>query len=337
VRRISQIPMTAGVVAREAYSRMKASGLALQPLLHKAGITRYQIENRSTRLRVSDQIQFLNLVSSALRDDLLGFHLGERVELRKLGLFYYVLASSETLVEVFSRAARYISILNEGVVQACVEGRQVGIAGHYAGVSRHLDRHQTEFWAVVMLRMVRKLAGIQMPARRVRMVHVRPGSSELNRAFGCKVEFGSKADEITFAGSARRLPVVNADSYLNRLLLTYCEDAVAHRSRGRESARSTVENAIAPVLPHGGARAGGVARRLGVSQRTLARRLAAEGLTFSGVLSDLKRDLALRYLAEKELTVSQIAWLLGYQGVGAFSHAFKRWTGKAPSHAAFRR
>jgi AraC-like DNA-binding protein len=329
--------MTAGVVAREAYSRVKASGLALQPLLHKAGITRQQMEDGGTRLTVREQIEFLNLVSAALRDELLGLHLGERVELRKLGLFYYVLASSETLVEVFRRAARYISILNEGVVQACIEGRQVGIAAHYAGVSRHLDRHQTEFWALVMLRMVRKLTGTQMPARRVRMVHMRRRSSELDRAFGCKVEFGAKADEITFAGSAAGLPVVNADSYLNRLLLMYCEEAVARRSRRRESVRSSVENTLAPVLPHGGARAGRVARRLGVSQRTLARRLAAEGLTFSGVLSDLRRDLALRYLAEKELTVSQIAWLLGYQGVGAFSHAFKRWTGRAPSHAALRR
>lgn len=337
MRRISQIPMTAGVVAREAYSRVKASRVALQPLLHKAGISRHQIEDLGAHLRVSEQIEFLNLVSAALHDELLGFHLGERVELRKLGLFYYVLASSETLVDVFRRAARYISILNEGVVQACIEGREVGITGHYAGVSRHLDRHQTEFWAVAMLRMVRMLAGIHMSAKRVRLAHMRRGSSELNRAFGCKVEFGSKVDEITFVGSVGRLLVVNADSYLNRLLLTYCEEAVARRSGGRESARSSVENAIATVLPHGGARAGRVARRLGVSQRTLARRLAAEGLTFSGVLSELRHDLALRYLAEKELTVSQIAWLLGYQGVGAFSHAFKRWTGKTPSQRALRR
>jgi AraC-like DNA-binding protein len=119
-------------------------------------------------------------------------------------------------------------------------------------------------------------------------------------------------------------------------LLTYCDEAVARRPRGRESARSRVENAIAPALPHGGAHAGQVARRLGVSQRTLARRLEAEGVTFSSVLSDLRRDLALRYLAEKELTVSQIAWLLGYQGVGAFSHAFRRWTGTPPRHAARR-
>jgi AraC-like DNA-binding protein len=331
VRRIGRMPMTTGVVTRQAYARAKASGLALQPLLNRAGITSHQIKDRSAHLRVRDQIEFLNLVAAALRDKLLGFHLGERVELRELGLFYYVLASSETLVEAFRRAARYIWILNEGVVQACIEGRDLDITARYAGVSRHLDRHQTEFWAVVMLRIARKLTGIHLQAKSVRLVHPRRACSELNRVFGCKVEFDCKADEITFAGPVGRLPVVNADPYLNRVLLKYCEEAVAHRPRRPESARTSVENAIVPVLPHGGARAGRVARRLGLSQRTLARRLASEGLTFSAVLSDLRRDLALRYIAEKELTISQIAWLLGYQEVGAFSHAFKRWTGKAAS------
>jgi AraC-like DNA-binding protein len=72
---------------------------------------------------------------------------------------------------------------------------------------------------------------------------------------------------------------------------------------------------------------------LGTSQRTFARRLAAEGLTFSSVLEDLRSDLAERYLADKHLSISEIAWLLGYREVSAFTHAFKRWTGATPREA----
>jgi AraC-like DNA-binding protein len=57
-----------------------------------------------------------------------------------------------------------------------------------------------------------------------------------------------------------------------------------------------------------------------------------EGLTFSGVLESLRSDLAERYLMD-DLSISQIAWLLGYQEVSAFTHAFKRWTGKTPREA----
>jgi AraC-like DNA-binding protein len=70
-----------------------------------------------------------------------------------------------------------------------------------------------------------------------------------------------------------------------------------------------------------------------VTQRTLGRRLSSEGITFSEVLENLKSDLARRHLADKSLSISQIAWLLGYQEVSAFTHAFKRWTGKTPREA----
>jgi hypothetical protein len=74
------------------------------------------------------------------------------------------------------------------------------------------------------------------------------------------------------------------------------------------------------------ARASEIARGLGMSHRTLARRLALEGLTFSGILDELKVDLAKGYLKDGSLPISQIAWLLGYREVSAFTHAFKRWT-----------
>jgi AraC-like DNA-binding protein len=70
-----------------------------------------------------------------------------------------------------------------------------------------------------------------------------------------------------------------------------------------------------------------------MSPRTLARRLAAEGLTFSTVLDRLRADLAQRYLQDKDLPISTIAWMLGYREVSAFTHAYKRLTGKTPKEA----
>jgi len=95
--------------------------------------------------------------------------------------------------------------------------------------------------------------------------------------------------------------------------------------------RERVENAIAPLLPHSEATPKNVARKLGVSGRTLARLLADEDTTFSSILSSLRSGLAERYLAEAGLGVGRIAWLLGYKDTSAFSHAFKRWNGRAPT------
>ena len=135
---------------------------------------------------------------------------------------------------------------------------------------------------------------------------------------------------MVFPAAVKLMPIVSADPYLNQLLLKYCEEALAHRPANGATLRSNVENAITPLLPHGKANAGEVARQLGMSHRTLARRLAAEGLTFSEIQTELKTDLARRYLRDGDLPISQIAWLLGYREVSAFTHAFKRWTGTAP-------
>jgi AraC-like DNA-binding protein len=91
-----------------------------------------------------------------------------------------------------------------------------------------------------------------------------------------------------------------------------------------------VERVLAALLPHGKASPLEVGRRLGTSSRTLSRRLREEGATFAKILDELRAALAKRYLEDRELPVSEIAWLLGYREVSSLTHAFKRWTGATP-------
>jgi AraC-like DNA-binding protein len=148
--------------------------------------------------------------------------------------------------------------------------------------------------------------------------------------FGCKVSFGSDIDEVVYPRTANTIACVNADSHLNSLLVRYCEEALSNRRVHSGAWRLKVENAIAPLLPHGQAKMEEIAKRLGVSRRTLTRLLASEGCTFAGILDALRLDLAKSYLREQNLRTSEVAWLLGFGEVSAFSHACKRWTGKSP-------
>lgn len=317
-------------MSRLAYKHAHAAGIDLEAELQKAALTRAQIENPREPIKVRDQIKFLNLVASAVDDDFLGFHLAQQCDLREIGLLYYVLASSETLIDALQRAVRYSTIVNEGVSQTCIDGKNIGLSFHYVGVSRHPDRHQIEFWITALVRTCRQLAGFRVVPERVRLVHHRTTGIELTEIFGDNIEFGAPVDDVIFPASIRNSRIVSADPYLNNLLVSYCEEALGHRKRRPGSFQSAVENTIAPLLPHGKATAADVARQLGLSQRTFARRLSMEGITFSALLENLRSDLASRYLVEGDMGVSEVAWLLGYREVGSFSHAFRRWTGKTP-------
>jgi AraC-like DNA-binding protein len=333
--RLGTLPTATGRIARLAWARARRAGLETNPLLQKAGVTSQQINDRAARLTVQQQIRVLNLVAKSLDDQLLGFHLAQLPDLRELGLVFYVAASSATLGEALQRAARYSSIVNEGVSVKYLQGEDIRMAFEYVGVARHSDRHQIEFLMMALIRLCRQLTGLRLVPSRVRITH--PCSderaSELAAFFGDNIAFGARVDEVAFVEAVKTLTVTSADPYLNELLVANCEQALSHRPTRRGAFRVAVENAIVPLLPHGKVRASEIAARLGLSQRTCARRLAAEGLTFSQVLLGLRGDLARRYLSDPHLSISRIAWLLGYQEVSAFTHAYKHWTGKTPRQA----
>jgi hypothetical protein len=94
---------------------------------------------------------------------------------------------------------------------------------------------------------------------------------------------------------AKLIPLVDADPYLNAVLVKYCDEALAYRRARPDTWELRVENAIAPLLPHGQAEMSVIAEKLGTSQRMLSRRLASEGLTFLQVLTRLRFDLAKLY------------------------------------------
>ena len=97
--------------------------------------------------------------------------------------------------------------------------------------------------------------------------------------------------------------------------------------------RREVEAVVEPLLAEGDANIDRVARELGLSRQTLYRRLKAEDVTFEQLLDELRHRLALKLLRDDGMAVKQAAWRLGFSDPAAFSRAFKRWTGSAPSFA----
>jgi AraC-like DNA-binding protein len=324
-------PTAAGVAARLAVAELERRNIDSAPLLVRSRLSAAGSLANSKRVSVAAQIAFLELASQASGDDWLGLDLAQQFDLRELGMLYYVAASSSSLGEALRRLERYARLGNEALVVKVGREGACSIGLSYFGVARHLDRHQIELFAAGLLRLCRHLAGQKLVPRDVLFVHHRAGDLRRPRAvFGCDVHFGAATDELRFDTAVWDLPLASKDPFLNDLMVADCEAAMAARASNVSPLRSTVENLIGPLLPHAEAQAASIAKKLGLSERTFARRLAAEGFTFREILDDLRRDLATHYLEQRHLQISQIAWLLGFNQPSAFSHACHRWFGTNP-------
>ena len=329
---LSAIPSATGGIARLACARVAASGQDTAALLSKAGLTLNDFRDPAVRLGVATQIKILELASQELEDDILGFRLARSFDLREIGLVYYVMASSENVADALRAAERYSRIMNEGVrLRFDMEGHTATVALDYVGVDRRGERQQIEFWVVTLVRICREVTDGRLVPSRLQVKHLRAGMpAEFRTFFGRDVEFGADRDVISFPVPVALLPLVGRDGYLHDLLRRYADEALVRKAPHGATVRSKVEKTLTTLLPHGRAVAKEVARQMGLSTRTLSRKLGEEKTSFAEILDQLRAALAKRYLEEEQLPVSEVAWLLGYRELSSLTHAFKRWTGMTP-------
>ncbi|MDQ0323396.1 AraC-like DNA-binding protein [Pararhizobium capsulatum DSM 1112] len=330
-QRLAAPPTALGLASRLALSRIKQENIDPLPLLKRTNLTQAALDERK-RISIASQINFLGEASRVLNDDWLGLTLAQRFDLREIGMIYYVAAAANSFGDALRRIVRYGTVVSEAW-ELRIDSR--GVTAHleifYRGFSRHTDRHQAEFVALVLLRIFRKLIGRRIVPIAATFVHHRSGNAaQIRSLFGCDVQFDALRDKLSFDAALLDLPVFDGDPYLNDLMVKLCEEAIATRTSNVSPLRALVENTVAPLLPHGEASAKNVARKIGLSERTFARRLASEGMSFGGILDDLRRELAVSYLQDG-LQASQITWMLGFSQNSSFTHACRRWTGKKPS------
>ena len=324
--------LTADAVAtRLAIKELQRAKIDPRPLLAKAGISLLKLDEEPKRVRAESQILFLEIAADALGDSALGLHLAQHFDLRECGILYYVLAASPNLGEAIRNLVRYLAVSNESMPLVLSETAKRAVLAVKYKIPRHTDRLFVEYAYAVLLRAFRELTGRSISPKAVTFIHGRNiNKTEFDRFYGCSVRFRAPADTIVLPTELLSTPILTSDKYLLRILKDACEEVLAKRGKVSSTLRAMVENEIVELLPHGKAQVEIVASKLGMSNRTLARRLSGEGTSYAAILDELRRDLSARYLKDPALSLNQIAWLLGYSMVSSLNHAFHRWTGSSP-------
>jgi AraC-like DNA-binding protein len=322
-----------GFAARSLAAELHERHVALTPLLRGVGLTDHDLADRQFRISATAQSRLLELASEALKDDALGFHLAAQAKPRSAGLLFYVASAAKTVGEALALFERYFRIVNEAVHLKLTRTRNRAILHvSFVGLSRHHAQQNAEFGIAVILRALREVVGRKIRPTKVSFIRGRASNlREFERFYGCPVEFGASFDRLEFSAETLALPLVTEDQNLLETLKPICDAASRERGTRKGTLRALVENEMQRVLPHGNISKPSIAKALGISARTLSRRLTDEGVTYAEVIDDLRQSLALQYLKDPSLSLSQIAWLLGYEEATSFNHAFRRWTGRSPS------
>ena len=334
-----RLPTATGFAGRHALVALRNHGIDPALLLERLGLTEQGLKEDQIRISAAAQARLIEYAAEALHDPALGFHLATKVNPREVGLLFYVASAAKDLGDAIELFARYLRIVNEAVrVKLTRRNSDLVVELHFVGVSRFRAWQNTEFGIAVLVKSLREITGRNVHPTKITFVHMRSsGFPEFERFCGCPVEFGGSSDRLVFSNRSLALPLITEDIHLLDTLRPICDEAAKQRETAPGTLRALVENEAQKLLPHGKARRHNVAKNLAMSTRTMARRLASEGTTFEDVVDELRQSLALQYIRTPSISLSQIAWLLGYEGGTSFNHAFRRWTGGPPSAARVER
>jgi hypothetical protein len=286
---------TRGIAARETLGYLEKNGIDAEPLLAQAGLSRSHLsQERGGGVSVASQHRFLDLAVTETNDSLLGLHLAAEMDLRNAGILFYLAASSATAAEALENLAQYAGTTSEAVLYEISPHEDATVVTvRPARAHDELGRQFSEFHALAVIRMLRMLTSRDFAPSRITFAHARNSDlREIHRILRCPVEFAHATESWVLPRSVTELPIISEDSHLLQVLTAHADDLLTERGLA-SGLPSMVETELLRVLPSGKVQATVVARELGMSMRSLTRRLAEEGTTFGEILDRVRNRLAL--------------------------------------------
>jgi len=321
--------IVAGLVARAIHTAASC-GVDRDALLAELGIDPAALEDRDNRLPVETFARVWNLMSARLPDRVLALDWITSWKITDAGVLGYVVLQLQTVGEAMQAATRYAHLVNQGAQARLRNGSPTSRMGFELAPILLATQHVAETMMASLVLFLRGVVEQSFAPLAVRFPHSSTSRTPaLERYFGAPVVHGAEEISIEVPTEILDRPLPNADpvlgGYLRKQADLLVERVAAPKAVSRECARR-----IAERLGSGEPSQTAVARQMGMSERTLQRRLQAEGATFNALLEEARRTIAFSYLADRKLAAYEVSFLLGYREPATFFRAFKRWTGKTP-------
>ena len=333
-RRAAPHERGAGTVLVRVLDRVLVSatreGLDRETLIAAAGLDDVDFTTPDARAPVSRLVALWQVLAKSPLDPGFGVRFGSSVHVRDFGLVGYAMYFSATLHDMLGRLSRFSRILTESVafrLDMAAEQRIVVQA------NRGLDlgvRPEIDYRLAVVLAVCREVTSMDIVPVEVTFPYARPRSTlEHRRWFRCPLRFAHGLSSIAFAARDVALPIERRDETVAGYLSDYAEHILRTMTAG-SSFTERVRVAIWTHLSEGRPTLSRIASVLGMSPRTLQRRLTEEGTSVHEQVDHLRKAMAMATLRDRAVPISEVALLLGYGEPSTFYRSFRRWTGKTP-------
>jgi AraC-like DNA-binding protein len=304
-------------------------GLDVGPILAASGIDRAILGRRGARVGARAAAEVWKRTTRRLSDPLFGLTAADAIPIGALSLMDYLVMSSADVGDALGRVARYAPLMSDA------ERLTLTARGHEARFrcdSKNEVPHITEMIMGIFLQRARQLFGPSWSVKAISFAHSPLGPrATYDRICQAPVHFEMPFTEAVFARDLLAMPMAGADPRMSAIFTREADAALA--TLAPPAAAPSFIDSVKRVLDDGlearDLTLTRLADHLGISARTLQRRLRAAGITHRGLVRGVREDLANRSLATR-VSQGQIARTLGYSGPGAFQRAFKRWSGMTP-------
>jgi AraC-like DNA-binding protein len=316
----SPMPSLVRAASLTNYSEVaRASGLDPVRMLFDAGLNPGVLREPDLMIPAERVGQLLQASATLSGNESFGLRMAESRLLSNLGAVGLLIRDQATLRDSLDMLMRYQALLNGALsmaVEECGELvviREAVMAGH----AHQPTRQRVELALGVMVRLIRQLLKSDWQPRRVCFEHPAPRDASPHlRFFGCGVEFDYDFNCIVCAKADLDARNPSADPAMVRYAQQLLDaSAVSPQATLLEDVRRT----ILLLLPSGRCGIEQVAGHLGLVCRTIQRRLAEQGRSFSSILNDIRKELAVRHVIESDRPLTEVATLLGFSAPSAFS------------------
>jgi len=299
--------------------------------LETAGIELADLGNPEARVPHTAVVRALEEAVAVFDDPTMGLRAGQLAEQGDYDVLEYAAREAPSFGEAMTVMARYMKIMHEAIdVALIVEGEHaIWRVRTTDGVRQPPAINDNIVSAACAFS--RRNVSVYVPPVEVHLIHPKPSyAADYEKILETKARFGMPSNAVVMKKERLEVPMMRANSNLSAVFEAQAQ-RVLEGLKQREDIVRRVREAVATELRTGPASMKKAARRLGFGVATLRRKLETEGTTFSEIVDDLRRELAEQHLTHGDLSISEVAFLLGFSDVRAFGRAFRRWTGLAPS------